>query len=191
MENTVKSNEMKSERPPYLAETDYNTFFTQIYKEFRRPLDFYLQSYCPNKETRKELIQEVFIKLYKNLQNLNMERPIKPYLYRIAGNTGIDWYRSREKRDGTTETEFFETWSEKYPDPALTLIKNEENFLLKRIVSTLKPADRRIVHLHYYENLKIKEISNILLIPSGTVKYRLHRIRKKIATMLKEEENLL
>ena len=160
-------------------------YFTELYTKYRRPLDHYLKTFSSSPEQREELIQEVFIRIFRNLSSLDPEKSVKAYIYRSAGNTAKDWLRSRKRKESETTGLTGEPPAVNYRRPELELIRNEDEDLIRNALGELKPADRRLVLLHYYEGMKIREIADVTGSPAGTVKYRLYRIRSRLAVRLK------
>jgi len=168
------------------------TLFREIYLSCRNPVDFFLRTWCPDPEARKDLVQDVFVKLYGAMERLDSRRPLKPYLYAIARNRGSDWLRDRRNRDLSFDEEAeTESAGSRTFNPESLFFQNRNQELLAGAIARLAPEKRRLLLLYYYENLKISEIAGILGIPGGTVKYRLHRIRKELTAgpLAREAEN--
>lgn len=132
--------------------------------------------YSFNKADSEDIVQEVFIRLIKNIKNLGQNADyIKAWIIRVTINVSKDynknsWYK-KVKPIYDKESDFnFET---------------EELEILKEL-SKLKPIYRNIIYLYYYEGYKIKEIAKILNLKENTVSSNLIRARNKLKGMLEE-----
>ncbi len=162
--------------------------FEDVYREYRRPLESFLWSFCPDETLRAELIQDVFIRIFLALPAWNTHLPLKPYIYRITHNEAIDWLRrNSEKALLLAGGEKTDTQISRAPGPEELLFRNIEEEIVHRLINKMKPDEKRLVHLFYFEKLKLREIAGILKTPEGTLKYRLHKIRKNLALELRKE----
>jgi RNA polymerase sigma-70 factor (ECF subfamily) len=124
-------------------------------------------------EDAKDLTQEVFIKLYRNLARYRRGTNFKRFLFSICSSVCIDEVRKRKRRIKTVR------WS-----PQDVLIRThsndpQEDWLLEAI-STLPQKQRLIIHLKYKLGFSYRDISDILSIPLGSVKTLLHRTLKTL-----------
>lgn len=133
-----------------------------------------------NDEDACDAIQEALLSSYKSLKNLKNKDFFVTWITRILINKCYDIIQKNKKivyvDDQITENTlgYYDTY------------KTEST--LEYVISRLDEELRQIVVLYYYDELKVGEISNILLIPEGTVKSRLSRARKKIEEVLEKEE---
>ena len=134
---------------------------------------------CFNKSDSEDIVQEVFIKLIKNIDKLgDNSEYIKAWIIRVTINTCKDWNKSswyrKVKKLEENELDFcFET---------------EELGVLNKL-SELKPTYRNIIYLYYYEGYKINEIAKILKMNENTVSSDLTRARKKLKEFLEGGED--
>ncbi len=148
------------------------TLWEELYEEHFRELVAYGSRMCGNRELAQDLAQETFIKALMNGETLESLPPNKrrAWLYRTLKNLFIDFYR-RSVLEGqyaqNLQPQFFESSG----------LQNVENELFLQAVS---PQDRTIFLLRYYEGYTAKEVSEMLHLPAGTVRSRLHRCRKHL-----------
>jgi RNA polymerase sigma-70 factor (ECF subfamily) len=107
------------------------------------------------------------------------EEYLKNWLIRVSVNEARSLYR-REKLHQ-------EKLQQLAPMEQVTFIQENHQELYESIL-TLKADDRLVLILHYYQNYTVDELANIFHTSSGTIKSRLHRSRKKLKKILKEEE---
>jgi RNA polymerase sigma-70 factor (ECF subfamily) len=70
----------------------------EIYNKFSKPLLYFILKHVSNKSLAEDLLHEVFIKAYKNIESLEDKSNIQAWLYKIASNTIIDYYRKNEMK---------------------------------------------------------------------------------------------
>lgn len=128
-----------------------------------------------------DIIQDGFIKLYKNLTKYDFEGSFEGWVHRIFKNTTIDFLRRKkisfEYNDGVEvmDSGYDHTTDERLKD-------------IKDVVMSLPESYRIVTTLYYYEDLKHKEIAEKIDIHEGTSKAYLHRAKKKIIKKLKNKE---
>src|SRR5699024_209206 len=144
-----------------------------------------------NNHEAEDIAQEAFIRAYVNIHTFDHNRKFSTWLYRIATNLTIDRLRKRKpdyhldaEIRGTEGLDWYSQLATKERLPEEELQNLElQNYIHKQIAS-LPKIYRSIIMLRYLEEFSLKEISEILDIPLGTVKTRIHRgrevLRKKL-----------
>lgn len=131
-----------------------------------------------------DIVQEVFIKAYRNIQSFDTSRAFSPWLYRVAHNEFISAIRKKKHETVPlfdADTLFPHLMSRSTTEDMVT--KKEMRDALRGALSTLPLRYREIVVLYYEQELDYATISDILRIPLGTVGVRLSRAR----ALLKKE----
>lgn len=146
-----------------------------------------------NREDAEDAAQEIFVKCFHGLGKFNKQAAFSTWLYKIAFNHSLDlakkFRHSKYKTDwekaeiGSSITS--ETRSESEMDSRI--IKS----ILKGAIDSLPPESRIIVLLYYYENLSLKEISEIMGFRENNLKIKLHRIRSKLMKQLQTKEEII
>jgi len=148
-----------------------------------------------NREDARDIVQESFVKAYRNIRTYRMEASFHTWLYRIAVNMTIDHLRKhtrhpmneyndqveQEEPDGEYQTDHLQ----RHPGRDL-----ERQRLYKKIMNAMQqlpPDQRQVVLLREIEGLSYKEIADTMEIPEGTVMSRLFYARKKLQELLKDE----
>lgn len=132
------------------------------------------RSYCYAEEMRKDLIQEILLQLWKSFDNYNDQYKYSTWIYRIALNVSISFYRkekSREKFSHVFTEAIFKIEEQKHPDT------KEDMLLLQQFVNGLKPLDKALLLL-YLEEKSYKEISDIMGITETNAATKINRIKK-------------
>lgn len=132
-----------------------------------------------------DLLQDVFIRVYRFARRIDPDRPLEPWLYRVTTNLTYTWLK-RRKRWLLQPIEEMAEWltSSKKNSPAYRLERDEQWKEIHQAVATLPLRHRVVVVLHYFNDLSLQEISEILDIPVGTVKSRLHYGRRALKMQL-------
>ena len=127
----------------------------------------------------EDILQEVFIKYYRSAPEFESDEHEKAWLLRVTTNTCISLLRSPWRR-------ITGPIPESMPAPEPT----DDGSWLISLVHRLPARYAAVIHLHYYEDLSVREISSILRVPEGTVKSRLSRARSLLEDMIKKEESI-
>ncbi len=148
-----------------------------------------------NAEDARDLAQEVFTKVFALLDRYDEKYAFSSWLFRIATNHCIDHLRRNRLRflslDGNVgaDGEEFELQLPDYgPSPETVLQRKEAIERLEEIIAELPPHYRVITLLRHDQQLSYEEIAEILQLPLGTVKARIHRARNLIQQMLKSRD---
>lgn len=164
------------------------------YKDFVYRFSFYL---CKNSMESDDLFQDTWVKVLKNIDKYTWNDRFEPWIRTICLNTYKDKYRKSKRWLNIIKHYFNEEKKEKeiinFPSknnlPEKEIIKNEEKELLKKAVNKLKDDYRIPIILYYFERVSYKEISEIMLIPEGTIKSRLNKARKLLKEYVEVELN--
>jgi len=139
-----------------------------------------------NHDDAMELSQEAFIRAYKHFYKFDPTKKFFTWYYKILRNLCLNRIRDTKNRKETELLEAVSKTEEETPD-----IQYEREEMKKKIEAALmklKTSDREIIILKEFENYSYKEISEMIDIPVGSVMSRLFYARKKLASLLKEEE---
>lgn len=132
----------------------------------------------------EDVVSEVFVKAWRNLERFRPEHAFSTWLYRLALNHVIDHGRRRRKERGRAELPA--EISDPRPDAGASAESHERARLLRAALASLAPHYREVLFLVYVEGLKVEEVSRLLGLPSGTVKTRLMRGRDALRRVLAE-----
>ncbi len=169
--------------------------FEAIIERYENKLKRYIMRISKlSNEDAEDILQEIFIKVYTNLASYNPDMSFSAWIYRIARNTTISFYRKNNSKGKDLhvdiDDEILNYISKDDLDIELKLSKEEEERKLNEALNKLSEDEKELILLYYYENKSYTDISDILKMPIGTVSVKLHRIKNKIKRILKEELNL-
>ena len=161
-----------------------------LYDEYAPRLGSVVKSYLGYDDV-EDVIQEVFIKVFKNVRKFRGDAKLSTWLYRIAVNVCKDTLVKR-KRNNEFLTDFRESEDKVAFEPPATTnvfreVMDEISFEeLMSVVERLAEDDRLLIKLRDIDDLSYEEIADILGKPFGTVKSRLHYARKRLKELLEE-----
>ncbi len=144
-----------------------------------------------NKYEAEEIAQEAFVRAFINIHTFDPNRKFSTWLYRIGTNLCIDRIR-KKKPDyyldaevaGTEGLNMYSQIASTEELPEQELLKMEMQDRVQYEVSRLPDKYRTVIVLKYMEDLPLQEISEILEMPLGTVKTRIHRGREALRKQL-------
>ncbi len=144
-----------------------------------------------NQENAEDIAQDVFIKVFINLNEFNDELKFSSWIYRIAHNETINYWRRNKKRraqdiswDDNEELKNILRDSRNIEEDVYQKITNQQ---LKNVLTRLDEKYREVLILNYLEGKSYQEIADILKKPIGTVGTLINRAKKFLAKELKKE----
>jgi RNA polymerase sigma-70 factor, ECF subfamily len=172
-------------------------FFGMIVRRYQRELYGYLRRYLQDAEQAEDVFQATFLQLFLKADQYESGRPFRPWLYRIAIHQAIDAMRRSGRRqlvsldqtttDGTDteERSLLDLLESREADPLEESQSEERRQRVRAWVDTLPDFLRQVVILAYYQGLRYREIADILEVPVGTIKSRLHTALIRLQEHLK------
>jgi RNA polymerase sigma-70 factor (ECF subfamily) len=141
-----------------------------------------------DEQAAADLLQDVFLRLHRFAHHVDPTRPLEPWLYRTTTNLTYTWIKRRKR--WLCPWEDIGEWLSggKKHAPGVVAEIGEEWQHLRKAVSLLPLNQRTVVVLFYIDDLSLQEISEILDVPVGTIKSRLHYGRRAIKKYLETDE---
>lgn len=148
-----------------------------------------------NRPDAEDLTQEAFYRAYRGFRDYEGDRPFENWIYRIVTRLFLDLMRARKRRvqtisyDAPLRPDFGDDTvtleqADDAPDPEQHLLKDLFSEDLERALAQLKPAQRLLVVLADIEGVPYDQIAQIVGVPVGTVRSRLHRAHKQLRALL-------
>jgi RNA polymerase sigma-70 factor (ECF subfamily) len=132
----------------------------------------------------EDIAQETFVRAYHALKGFDSERPLQPWLLRIASNLAHNRYRSIGRYLGVL-TRF----ARQNPDrikPTTIQPENDSQALWQAVRQMAKPF-QEVIYLRYFLDMSESEMVDMLEVPAGTVKSRLHRALSKLRGIIERD----
>lgn len=133
-------------------------------------------TYCQDKTDREDLIQEITIQIWRSIEKFNDQFKWSTWIYRIALNTSISFYRKNKAHKGRTVdlVQVIEV-----PNSLDEAPEDENYVLLRQFIRELKEIDRALILLHL-EGLSSQEIAHIMAISQTNVTTKISRIKNTL-----------
>ena len=156
--------------------------FAALVERWHRPLWRYVRTMPGDPDVAEEILQEGWLRILRGIDRLQSPSRLQAWLYSIVRRTFMDMLRVRYAHSGV------EPVDAELPDtePPAEL-GWEETETLYTSLQALPPPDRETIVLFYLRELDLQEVSEVLDIPVGTVKSRLHRARRFLRNELEEQ----
>lgn len=170
------------------------TALDPLVRRYERELYGYLCRYLGDEELAEDVFQNTFLQVFVKIEQYEAGRAARPWLYAIATHQAIDALRRRQRqrdrvclqedRTASDDDSMRSSWEwaaeEGSVDPLDLLERAEQQRLVRQAVSQLPELLRQVVLLVYFQGLKYQEAAEVLGIPLGTVKSRLHAALRKL-----------
>lgn len=141
-----------------------------------------------NNEAAEEAAQDSFLKAYKHLDKFKGDSKFSTWLYKVTYNTCLDALKKSKKEKQVIPVDSFKPNEIRIDDNFIHYLdENEEQQSIQRCIALLPSDESIIITLFYFEEMSLEEISKVIDLKPNHVKVKLHRIRKKLALLLKEQ----
>ncbi|MFH0840922.1 MAG: sigma-70 family RNA polymerase sigma factor [bacterium] len=157
-------------------------YFAEIIQRYEQKLLNYIRRISNLGEEAEDVLQEVFIKVYQNLNGFDPKLKFSSWIYRITHNQVISNYRKNKARPHGLLLEMEEGSLENIADEFNFIEKIEQKKLRENIIKVLDKMDlkyKEVLVLKFLEEKDYKEISDILKKPMGTVASMINRAKKQ------------
>jgi RNA polymerase sigma-70 factor (ECF subfamily) len=166
--------------------------FGVLVRRYERELYGYLRRYLGDANLADDVFQNTFLQLHTKISKYEPGRPVRPWLYTIATHQAIDALRRagrhqalslEQQREGGADGDVHTLagmLESRAAGPMDRALEEERRLSVRASVDGLPDFLRQVVILAYYQGLKYREIADVLAIPVGTVKSRLHAALVKL-----------
>ena len=182
-------NKTDEELSVLLVASDYAAMAVLI-DRYQKPLARYLRRIGVYKEEDvQDLLQDIFIKIYKNINSFNKDLSFSSWIYRISHNEAISFFRHNKARPEGNMMEDSEDLLFKIEDETINLAEEIDQTInakfLQKAILELEQKYRDVLVLRYFEDRDYENISDILQIPKGSVATLIYRAKDKLKEKLK------
>jgi RNA polymerase sigma factor (sigma-70 family) len=140
-----------------------------------------------SREEAEEVSQDAFIKAFKNLKNFKGDSKFSTWLYRIAYHTCLDAIKKNKKYSTTLEINEVTYNQILSADDILQVIERKERAkIMDECLLKLPEDERSLIWMFYFDELSLKEIIAVTEISEANLKVKLHRARKRLLAIVKE-----
>jgi len=170
--------------------------FAALVRRYERELYGYLRRYVGDGSLAEDVFQNTFLQLYVKSGQYEIGRRVRPWLYTIATHQAVDALRRNGRHQAVSLELARETTADgeadnlaaglegRDPCPFESASGQEQAERVRAAVTRLPPFLRQVLLLAYYQGLKYREVAEVLDIPVGTVKSRLHAALIKLQELM-------
>lgn len=159
--------------------------FYEIVNRYKNSLYVFLKQFLNRQDLVEDIFQETFLQLFTSRESFDPNRPLRPWLFTIAANKAKDALRKAQRMSAIPIGTISESQEMSFDDVLNTLTsdntmpyedleKGEVSSRVAEVVANMPENLREILILAYYNKFSYKQMAQILSIPIGTVKSRLH-----------------
>ena len=169
--------------------------FGALMRRHEQELMAFLTRFMGNRAMAEDAFQEAFLQLHISASTFDTAKRLKPWLFTIAANKARDAMRSRSRKSASSldasiggaddQDSYVSVMPSSVPAPDEKLANFEARLAVERIVETLPEPLRIVLVLCYFHEFAYKEIADMLAMPLGTVKSRLHAAVSRFAGLWK------
>ncbi len=153
--------------------------FTQIIKKYQERLYWHIRRMVVDHEDSNDILQNMFIKVWKNLDNFREDSQLYTWLYRIATNESLTFIEQQKKRNSISLSDEESTFVNKL-EADQNFDANKLEWKLQIAIQKLPEKQKAVFILRYYEEMPYEEMSRVLETSEGALKASYHHAVKKI-----------
>ena len=189
--------EEKKEQPEWLsaAKQKNKRALEKLVKENESLVYHIAYRMMQNEEEAKDVSQEIFIKVYRNLQKFDEKSAFSTWIYRIAVNTCIDALRKKKGKEVVSWEEQTQHQKENVTDttetPEEVYLQKEKQLQIIDMIQNLSPEHKAVLLMRDMEDMTYGEIAECLSVSLGTVKSRIARAREQFKKEFLAKKELL
>lgn len=167
----------------FRQEETRNYAFNLLVREYQKRLYWHIRKILIDHDDTNDVLQNVFVKVWRNLEGFKGESQLYTWLYRIATNESITFLNQKKKRAGVPLDEGSSFLGVSLQSDAL--FKGDEiQAKLQKAILTLPDKQRIVFNMKYFDNMKYEEMSQVLETSVGALKASFHHAVKKIESYL-------
>jgi RNA polymerase sigma factor (sigma-70 family) len=164
--------------------------FQELVNLYKEPLYWHIRNMLKDHEDTHDVLQNTFIKVFKYIKNFKEESKLYSWMYRIATNESITFLNKKAKKLNISNQEL--------QDHLLNNLESDTYFegdkiqlALQKAIAQLPEKQKQVFNMKYFQDLKYKEIAEILEISEGALKSNYHHAVKKIKNFLDQDQTLI
>ena len=163
--------------------------FKKLLDMYHERLYWHIRKLVLTHENADDVLQNTFLKIYNGLSKFKQQSSLHTWMYKIAYNESLRFLEKNKKRYSISLDDLNEKHMEGLlEDPYFNA--DEVKIKLQKLLLTLPEKERTIFHMKYYDDLKFREISEILNLREGTIKTLYYKAAKLIETGIVQVESV-
>jgi RNA polymerase sigma-70 factor (ECF subfamily) len=161
--------------------------FNELVRAYQEKIYWVARRFVNDHDQADEIVQEVFIKIYKALSTFRSDSSFYTWIYRITVNVSLNELRRQRVKDFFRIDEFYELEDTNNERPDEAVERSEQQEILQRAIALLPEKQKAVFLLRYYDELPYEEISKILKTSVGGLKANYFHAVKKLGAYLHRE----
>ncbi len=166
------------------TDKDINNAFSKLVALYKQRLYWHIRNMVKNHDDTDDILQNVFIKVYKNISKFKGDSKLYSWMYRIATNESITFLNQKAKKNNISNEELQQQLIQNL-EADVYFEGDEIQLKLQKAIALLPRKQQQVFNMKYFQELKYKEISEILETSEGALKASYHLASKKIEEFLK------
>ena len=162
--------------------------FRELISQYKERLYWHVRKIVISHDDADDVLQNTFIKIFKNIDSFNKQSKLYSWMYRIATNESLTFLNKRAKQRNLD--------IEDYQQELVSGLKSDANYsgneiqiILQKAIATLPKKQQLVFNMKYFDDLKYDEISEILETSKGALKASYFHAVKKIENYIKTQTN--
>ena len=158
--------------------------FKELVKQYKERLYWHIRKIVISHDDADDVLQNTFVKVFKNIDNFKEESKLYSWMYRIATNESISFLNKKAKRNNVDIND--------YQQQLVSNLESDQWFsgseiqiILQKAIATLPQQQQLVFKMKYFDEMKYQEISDILETSVGGLKASYHHAVKKIEAFVK------
>jgi RNA polymerase sigma-70 factor (ECF subfamily) len=153
--------------------------FEDLVAVMERPLLYYATSLTGNQDSGLDVLQDVWVKVFRGIRNLKDPGSLRSWLYTVTHGIAVDRIRRNTSRERAEQVEL-----EHFQEAEEPSFAEEDAAAIHQALSEIDLKHREVLVLHFLEDLSIVEIANVVGCSEGTVKSRIHYAKRAMKEIL-------
>jgi RNA polymerase sigma-70 factor (ECF subfamily) len=154
----------------------------RLVQKLERPLYYFVRRIVANDADSWDVMQHVWVKVFASMATVSSASTLKPWIYRTARNTALN-YVCADRRYRAAIEDYRELSAES--EETQEAFENAEE--VHRALDQLELPYREALTLYFLEQMPVRDMAEVLELPEGTVKSRLHHGRRKLRSILESK----
>ncbi|PIZ47482.1 hypothetical protein COY32_01625 [candidate division WWE3 bacterium CG_4_10_14_0_2_um_filter_41_14] len=164
-----------------LTQKGDNAPYAELLNRYEPKLMRYALRLVKNDQVAQDVVQNTFIKAYKNLKGFDTKRQFSSWIYRITHNEAMDHLRRKKKEISGVDKAIFDNITDQTPGIEEKMLTEEVQQMVRDLIDKLPDHYQEPLILFYLEEKSYEEISDILKMPTNTVGTKINRGKKMLA----------
>jgi RNA polymerase sigma-70 factor (ECF subfamily) len=164
----------------------FESGFRSMVDTYKEQMYWQIRKMVVSHEDANDVLQLVFIKVFKGIKNFKGDSKLSTWLYRICYNESVTFLKKRAKEYSISSDELLQRLTDNL-EADVYFTGDEIQLSLQKALARLPDRQREIFNLRYYHDIKFKEIASILDLSEGAVKSSYHIASNKVKSYLLED----